>query len=294
MILAMIRALFRTMRPKQWAKNVFIFAGLVFDGQLLVIDPLIHTVLGFILFCLGSSAVYFINDLADLEQDRKHPTKKNRPLASGKLPVIVGRIFAVLLPVFAIGCGFLLSTGFGLLLLIYIALNVLYSFCLKHVPIIDVFVVASGFVLRVGAGVMLITVERFSPWLYVCTTLLALFIGFGKRRAELRLLSEQAQQHRRVLDGYTIPYLDQLIIIVSSTTIVAYSFYTFSAENLPENHLMMLTIPFVLYGIFRYIYLIQVEDKGGAPEEIVLADRPLLFSILLWGVFSVLVLYNGS
>lgn len=294
MILVMIQALFRTMRPKQWAKNVFIFAGLVFDRQLLAIDPLIHTFLGFVLLCIGSSAVYFINDLADIEQDRKHPTKKNRPLASGKLPVGVGRIFAVVLPVFAIGCGFLLSTGFGIILLTYITLNVLYSFFLKHVPIIDVFVVASGFVLRVGAGVMLITVERFSPWLYVCTTLLALFIGFGKRRAELRLLSAEAQNHRRVLDGYTIPYLDQLIIIVSSTTIVAYSFYTFSAENLPDNHLMMLTIPFVLYGIFRYIYLIQVEDEGGAPEEIVLRDRPLLISIFLWGVFSVVVLYIGS
>jgi hypothetical protein len=152
-------------------------------------------------------------------------------------------------------------------------------------------VIASGFVLRVAAGVTLIQVERFSPWMYVVTTLLALYIGFGKRRAELVLLSKEANQHRKVFNGYTIDFLDQLITIVSGTTIVAYSLYTFSAPNLPDNHMTMLTIPFVLYGIFRYLYLIQVKESGGAPEEIVLKDFPLQLSILLWGISVIIIFY---
>ena len=171
------------------------------------------------------------------------------------------------------------------------AINLLYSFNLKHVPIVDVLLVASGFVLRVAAGVSLITVERFSPWLYVCTTLLALFIGFGKRRAEICLLAEKANQHRRVLDGYSSPLLDQLIVVVSATTIMAYSLYTFSAENLPDNHSMMLTIPFVLYGIFRYLYLIHVEDAGGAPDELILSDYPLMATVVLWALLASIILY---
>jgi 4-hydroxybenzoate polyprenyltransferase len=187
-----------------------------------------------------------------------------------------------------------LSRNFALVIVGYLALNLLYSFWLKHVPIIDVFSIAGGFVLRVAAGVTLITVERFSPWLYVCTTLLALFIGFGKRRAELTLLQSDANSHRRVLDGYTISYLDQLIMIVSSTTVIAYSLYSFSAVNLPENHLMMLTIPFVIYGIFHYLHLIHVDNEGGAPEDLLLRDRPLMVTLLLWGLSSVVILYLGS
>jgi hypothetical protein len=156
---------------------------------------------------------------------------------------------------------------------------------------VDVLIIAAGFVLRVAAGVMLIQVERFSPWLYVVTTLLALYLGFGKRRAELALLAEGAYSHRKVLDGYTIPFLDQLITIVSSTTVVAYSLYTFSAPNLPVNHTMMLTIPFALYGIFRYLYLIQVKNYGGAPEEMLFSDRPLQISILLWGLSILAIFY---
>ncbi len=172
-------------------------------------------------------------------------------------------------------------------------LNLLYSLWLKHVPILDVLIVSSGFVLRVAAGVSLITVERFSPWLYVCTTLLALLISFGKRRAEILLLADGANSHRKVLDGYSLPLLDQFVVIVSSTAVIAYSLYTFSAANVPDNHLMMLTIPLVIYGIFRYLYLIHVEDAGGAPEEIFIQDRPLQATVLLWGLVSVLVLYLG-
>jgi 4-hydroxybenzoate polyprenyltransferase len=176
----------------------------------------------------------------------------------------------------------------------YFGLNLLYSLWLKHAAIIDVLIIAAGFVLRVAAGVSLIQVSRFSPWLYVCTTLLALIIGFGKRRAELLLLAEGANSHRPVLDGYNVELLDQLIVVVSATTIMAYSLYTFSAENLPANHLMMLTIPFVLYGIFRYLRLIHVENIGGAPEELILTDRPLLINLLLWGLFAIVILYVGQ
>jgi 4-hydroxybenzoate polyprenyltransferase len=194
----------------------------------------------------------------------------------------------------SIASAFVLEPAFGGIVLAYVALFILYSFRLKHVPILDVFAIAAGFVLRVAGGVVLITVMRFSPWLYVCTTLLALYLGFGKRRAELQLLAGSAGEHRRVLDGYTLPLLDQLIIIVSGATIMAYSLYTFSAENLPDNHLMMLTIPFVMYGIFRYLWLIQVQTAGGSPDELLLTDRPLMATFLLWGFAAVAVLYLGT
>ena len=204
---------------------------------------------------------------------------------------LIGLEGVILLILIVFPVSYLLSPNFMLVALAYFLLNLTYSKWLKHVPILDVFVIALGFVLRVAAGVTLIHVARFSPWLYVVTTLGALYIGFGKRRAELALLAENANSHRRVLDGYTIPILDQYITIVSATTIVAYSLYTFSAPNLPDNHIMMLTIPFVLYGIFRYLYLIKVRHSGGAPEDVFLSDRPLQVSIFLWGVSVLLIFY---
>lgn len=282
------------MRPKQWIKNGLIFAALVFDQQLFVRDPLLRTIAGFFLLCMGASAVYLINDLADLEQDRNHPIKRSRPLPAGLLSVDIARVAAGILFILAARIGFALNTTFGVILLSYMVLNLFYSFWLKHIPIIDVMVLATGFVLRVALGVALITVQRFSPWLYMCTTLLALFIGFGKRRAEMVLLADNANSHRRVLDGYTIPLLDQILVIVSGMTIIAYSLYTFSAENLPDNNSMMLTIPFVLYGIFRYLYLVNVENAGGAPEELVLTDKPLMATFVFWGVSAVAILYLGK
>jgi 4-hydroxybenzoate polyprenyltransferase len=290
----MLLGLLRSMRPRQWAKNVFVFAALVFDQKLLQPTPFLHTLAGFGLFCLASSVVYLVNDVADLQSDRQHPTKRNRAIASGVVPPAAALAMAAVLGAGALTGGFLLGTAFGAIITGFLALNLLYSFWLKHVPIIDVFIVAAGFVLRVGAGVSLIVVTRFSPWLYVCTTLLALYIGFGKRRAEMVLVADASNNTRRVLDGYTISFLDQLIVIVSATAIVAYSLYTFSAENLPKNHTMMLTIPFVIYGIFRYLYLIHVENSGGAPEELVLKDRPLLATLLLWGLAAIAVLYLGQ
>ncbi|HHH82782.1 MAG TPA: decaprenyl-phosphate phosphoribosyltransferase [Chloroflexi bacterium] len=289
----MMKALLQAMRPKQWIKNGIIFAALVFDQQLFQPQPFMKTLAGFLLLCLGAGAVYLMNDLADLEQDRQHPRKRSRPIASGRLPKNVAAVAAVVFFLLATLLGFSLATSFGVILLGYMVLNLFYSLFLKHYAIIDVLTLASFFVLRVGAGVALITVQRFSPWMYVCVTLLALFMGLGKRRAEMILLAENANAHRRVLEGYTVSFVDQLLAIVSSTTIVAYSLYTFSAENLPANHAMMLTIPFVIYGIFRYLYLIHVEGAGGAPEELALTDRPLMLTVLLWGASVVAILYLG-
>ena len=287
----MFRALVKTMRPRQWSKNVFIFAALVFDKQLLVMNSLLRTLGGFVLFCLISSAVYIFNDLADVEADREHPDKRNRPIASGQLPTGVAWAAGILLVVLSIGLGTLLAPAFAMVVAGYFLLNIAYSKWLKHILILDVLILAAGFVLRVVAGVALIHVERFSPWLYVVMTLLSLYLGFGKRRAELALLTDDAGAHRKVLHGYTIPLLDQYIMIVSGTTIVAYSFYTFSAPNVPANHSMMLSIPFVVYAIFRYLYLVQVKHAGGAPEEILLSDRPFQVGLLLWALVVLAVFY---
>jgi 4-hydroxybenzoate polyprenyltransferase len=287
----MLKALIKTMRPRQWTKNGFVFFGLIFDEQLFLVEPFLRTLQGFALFCLISSAVYLFNDITDVEADRNHPEKKFRPIASGKLPISVALITAVLLTSVSLVLGYLLSPMFAVILASYLIINLLYSRWLKHVAILDVMIISSGFVLRVAAGVALITVERFSPWLYMITILFSLYIGLGKRRAELNLLAQGASAHRKVFDGYTIPLLDQYITIVSGMTIIAYSLYTFSAVNLPENHSMMLTIPFVVYGIFRYLQLIQMGHAAGAPDEVALKDRPLQMTVLLWGLAVIAVFY---
>lgn len=287
----MLNALFKTMRPRQWTKNIFIFAALVFDKQLLNPESFLRTLAGFGLFCLISSSVYIFNDLADVEADRRHPEKKNRPIAAGELSVGAAWAAGIILVIVTFGLAFFLARGFEMVLAAYFIINMAYSKWLKHIPIIDVLIISAGFVLRVHAGVTLIQVERFSPWLYVVMTLLSLFLGFGKRRAELALLAQGAGSHRKVLDGYTLPLLDQYIMIVSGTTIVAYSLYTFSAPNVPENHSMMLTIPFMVYAIFRYLYLIEVKHAGGAPEEILLSDRPFQIAMFLWGITVLAIFY---
>ncbi len=284
-------ALINTMRPKQWPKNGFLFAGMFFDRQMFNPTSFLHTLAGFTLFCLLSSAVYIMNDLSDLEADRQHPTKRLRPLASGELPIRVGQVTVVVLLGIVFPLALWLSPAFAGMALLYFLLNLLYSRWFKHLPILDVLVLAAFFVIRVGSGVVLVKVTLFSPWLYVFTTFLALFLGVGKRRAELNLLSEAANSHRKVLSGYTLPLLDQLITIVSTLTIATYSLYTFSAANLPDNHGMMLTIPFVIFGMFRYLYLVEVEHSGGAPEDVLLTDRPLQLTLVLWGLAILLIFY---
>jgi 4-hydroxybenzoate polyprenyltransferase len=287
----MLPALLKTMRPRQWTKNLILFAPLVFDKKLF--DPyyLLRVLAAFLLFCLISSTVYIINDLADLEADRRHPQKRTRPIASGRLPVPVAQIAAVVLVVVTLALSLLLSGGFALLAGLYFVLNLAYSLWLKHIPILDVLMIAAGFVLRVGAGVVVSDVVSFSPWLYVVTTLLSLFLGFGKRRAEMALLADEANSHRRVLEGYSLALLDQFITIVSASTILVYSLYTFNAPIAPDNHAMMFTIPFVLYGVFRYLWLIQIKHSGGAPEELLLSDRPLQVSVILWALAVFLIYY---
>lgn len=288
----MFIALIKSMRPRQWAKNVFLLAAIVFDRQLTNPTAMARTMAGLIIFCLLSSTVYLLNDIADIEADRNHPLKRLRPIASGALPLKAAIFASVLLMAISLPAAYLLSPHFAVIAIIYFLLNLAYSKYLKHVPLIDVMVLAAFYVVRVVAGVSLIQVERFSPWLYVVTTLLALYIGFGKRRGEILLLQEvNMDSTRKVLEGYSLSFLDQLITIVSGTTIVSYSLYTFSAPNLPENHSMMLTIPFVVYGIFRYLYLIQIKGEGGAPDELFLTDKPLQATIFLFGVAVLIIFY---
>ena len=287
----MIIGLIKTMRPKQWIKNIIVFAPLTFDVKLFKLHYLAQTVAGFVLLCLVSGAVYLINDLVDVENDRQHPKKRNRPLASGQLGTGVAIVAATAIPLAALPLGFLLQPLFGAILTLYLLIQLAYSFWLKHIVIIDAMLIASGFLLRVAAGVPLVEAERFSPWLYICMMLLALLFGFGKRRHELVLLQENANVHRRSLQEYNLPLLDHIISIVTASTLLAYALYTFSADGLPPNHTMMLTIPFVLYAIFRYLYLIHVKKIGGEPEEIVLSDRPLQATFVLWGLSVILVMY---
>jgi len=290
-MIGQLRYLLKTMRLRQWPKNVFVYAGLVFDGQLIAVNSFIITSFAFILFCLVSSLIYIINDLTDIEADRLHPEKKHRPLASGNLSkrtAIIGAVFLALL-IFPIA--YLLNINFGLMITGYFLLMLAYSLWLKHIPLIDVMIIASGFVLRVAAGVVIIITKQFSPWLFVTTTFLALFLALGKRRAEIYLLETAAGSHRRVLSGYSLDFLDQLLTVVLSATLITYCFYTFSSPITPGNHIMMLTIPFVIYGLFRYLYLVRMDHIGGAPEEIVLKDLPMQITVLLWGLTVIGILY---
>jgi len=287
----MLRNLVKSFRVKQWLKNGFVFAGLLFDGQLFNSIPFARTLIGFVIFSFVTSSVYLVNDMIDINADKNHPLKRYRPLAAGKITITQAIIAAIILTIISLSGAYYLSSTFFIICGFYLVINLFYSKWLKHIPILDVMIIALGFVLRVAGGVSLITVKRFSPWLYVLTTLLALYIGFGKRRAELVLLEGNANQHRSVLEGYTLGFLDQLITIVSSTTIAAYCLYTFSTPGISEGYAMMLTIPFVMFGIFRYLYLLQVQQAGGAPEEILLQDRPLQITVLLYGISILIISY---
>jgi 4-hydroxybenzoate polyprenyltransferase len=282
------------MRPRQWPKNAFVFVALLYDGKLFDLPSVIAAVIAFVLLCLMSGAVYLMNDLVDIESDRQHPTKKNRPLPSGRLSPRVAAVAAVLLAGISLVAGYFLSFELAVILLLYLLSQIAYTFKLKHVVLLDVLTIAAGFVLRIAAGVAVIEVERFSPWLYVFGGFLALFMALGKRRAELVLLGADAGNHRAILEDYNLDLIDRLQSVVMTSAVVAYSLYTFLAEGLPANHAMMLSIPFVLYGIFRYLYLIHIRGEGGAPEEILLRDRPLQITLLLYAVVVFIALYALS
>ncbi|UCC51627.1 MAG: decaprenyl-phosphate phosphoribosyltransferase [Anaerolineaceae bacterium] len=287
----MLLGLIKSMRPRQWAKNVFVFVALFFDRKLTDPESVLRTLAAFILLCLMSSAVYLMNDLADIDNDRQHPTKKKRPLPAGQLSPVVAAIAAIVLALGSLVAGFILSTGLGWVLLLYLLIQIGYTFWLKRVVLVDVLIVATGFILRIAAGVAVIEVERFSPWLYVFGGFLALFMVLGKRRHELVLLGEDAGRHRAILKEYNLDLVDRLLGLVTTGAVIAYTLYTFLAEGLPANHFMMLTIPFVLYAVFRYLYLIHVRHEGGAPEDIFLRDRPMQFSMLLWAIVVFVALY---
>jgi len=285
-----LRGLLLATRPKQWTKNLLLFFGLIFALKLFDLRLAALAAAGFLVFCATSSAVYLINDVADLEKDRQHPVKRKRPLAAGIVRPGQAIALAAVLVAVAVPAAFALRPLFGLVTLGYLVLMLTYSFLLKHVVLVDVFAIAAGFVIRAAAGAIVVEVP-ISPWLYVCTVLAALFVGLAKRRHELVLLSSGASNHRRILEEYSPEFLDQLITIVTAATVMAYSLYTFSADNLPKNHAMMLTTPFVLYGIFRYLYLVYMKNAGGSPEEVLLKDVPFLANALLWMGAAVAVLY---
>jgi 4-hydroxybenzoate polyprenyltransferase len=304
-VIGRLSALLLAMRPRQWTKNLAVFVGLVFAQRLL--HPILfeRAIIAFLAFCLASSSIYLFNDLLDLENDRQHPTKRYRPLAAGTLPTSWAITTIVILwlscasltsvlffipisradPFTMLGGANLLFTG---VLTGYILLMVLYSLRLKHVVLLDVFIIASGFALRILAGAVAIPVI-ISPWLYIVTIMLSLLLALGKRRNELVLMEEQASYHRQILKEYTLPLLDQLITIATATTLMAYSLYTFQANT--GNHQLMITIPLVLYGVFRYLYLVYVRKEGGSPEEILLRDRHMLGTVVLCIAIVIVVLY---
>lgn len=273
------------------AQNGFVFVALLFDRKLFDPASVIAVTEAFLLLCLMSSAVYLMNDLADVESDRQHPVKKNRPLASGQLDPRLAAVASVLFAGASLVAGYFLSPQLAVILLLYLLSQIAYTFKLKHVVLLDVLTIAAGFILRIAAGVAVIDVQRFSPWLYVFGGFLALFMALGKRRAEITLLGGEAGSHRAILEDYNLDLIDRLQSIVTTSSLVAYSLYTFLADGLPQNHAMMLTIPFVLYGIFRYLYLIHVRNEGGAPEEILLRDRPLQITLVLYGTMVFVALY---
>jgi 4-hydroxybenzoate polyprenyltransferase len=292
-----LRYLLRTMRPRQWTKNGIVFLALIFSvGQEYHISEpstwlpmLLAALAAFACFSLVSSADYLVNDIRDVESDRAHPRKRHRPIAAGLLAPNVAWGAAAVLFVAGNAGAFLIDWRAGMVVLAYSVLMIGYSYALKHVVLIDLMVIAAGFVLRAMAGAYAIDVP-ISPWLYVVTALGALFLGINKRRAELELLQDGASNHRRILDHYSLPLLDQMASTVTAATLMAYGLYTFTAEGLPENHTMMLTIPFVLYGIFRYLYLVNVKKEGGSPEEVLLKDVPIIVCIIGWIATAMIVL----
>lgn len=281
------------MRPQQWIKNFFVFAALVFAGHLRIAHDVLTTCLGFVCFSLVASSVYLFNDIIDLEKDKLHPAKSHRPLPSGALAVPTAFAAAGVLAAVGLLGGVILKTEFGAILLLYVVINVLYSLKLKETVILDVMTISAGFVLRVVGGAFLISVPT-SEWLIICTVLLSLFLGFSKRRHELTILEAHANTHRAVLQHYSPYFLDQMIGIVTASTVMSYTLYTISEDTILKfgtNHLIY-TVPFVLYGIFRYLYLVHKKEEGGNPTKIVLTDRPLLIDLVLWILTATLIIYG--
>lgn len=282
----------KSLRPQQWIKNFFIFAPLIFSQNIFEPQLFLKTVIAFLVFCLLSGALYILNDLKDLEEDKNHPLKSKRPLAAGRLKKSHAVLFFVVLSAAALALTLVLNINFLAIALVYFLLQLSYSFWLKHVVILDVFIVAAGFFIRVIAGGYAIEVYM-SPWLLICTLLLALFLAMSKRRHELILLEEEASEHRPILKEYSPYLLDQMIAVVTASTVITYCLYTISEETVTKfgTAKLIYTVPFVLYGIFRYLYLVHQRREGGSPEILVLKDKPLLMDIFLWILTAGLIIY---
>ncbi|WP_239565468.1 decaprenyl-phosphate phosphoribosyltransferase [Brevibacillus fulvus] len=276
------------MRPKQWSKNLLVLAALVFSFPNVTMTMFMQSIVGFLLFSFVSGCVYILNDFVDREADRQHPEKRNRPMASGALNPYMALLFGLIVLIVSIAGAFVFNVSFGVLLTIYFMNNLAYSLRLKHVVIADIMVIASGFVLRAIGGALVIQVP-FTPWFLICTMLLALFLAISKRRHELYLLQENKTEHRKVLESYNPDLLNQLNSIVTSATITSYALFTFTSGR---TLYLMWTIPFVLYGIFRYLYLIHVKGKGGKPDKILFEDKHILFTVILYAISVMVILSN--
>jgi 4-hydroxybenzoate polyprenyltransferase len=285
--------LLKSLRPSQWTKNLIIFAALIFGQRLLDPSAVITSLAAFAVFCVLSGVVYLVNDVADRDADRQHPIKRHRPVASGALPVRVALVTAAILGAFALTAAYLLRFEFGIVATVYVVLLAMYSGPLKHIVIIDVLTIAVGFVLRAAAGALVIGVE-IGHWLLIVTLLLALFLALSKRRHELVLLADGATNHRPILQEYSPYLLDQMISVVTASTLVAYAFSTISPEVIEKfgTDKLGLTFPFPLYGIFRYLYLVHQKEGGGSPSDMLLNDRPLLVCVALWAVSLVIIIYG--
>jgi 4-hydroxybenzoate polyprenyltransferase len=280
------------MRPKQWTKNLLLFAGLLFTIEK---HHSLHdfslAFAAFAIFSILSSCGYLLNDALDVESDRKHPVKRFRPIASGELTTSAALILSALMAIICLIAAFAVGTLFGFSAAAYLATTILYSFKLKHIVIMDLIALAIGFVLRAVAGALAIPVP-ISPWLVLCTLLLALFLGIAKRRGELVAVTLGRKHGRAILSEYSSAMLDQMSTIVTSALLMSYALYTIQSDSAQQHHALMGTIPFVIYGIFRYLYLIHRHDLGEAPDEILLKDRPLLLNIVLWAIVSVLIMFH--
>jgi len=288
----MLSAVIKSMRPRQWVKNLLVFAGLIFSQNLFNPVDVARAFAAFVLFCLLAGAVYIINDLADRENDQRHPQKRNRPIAAGKLKPVPAAAAAALAVIVALVAGFLLDWQFGAISLAYFVMEVAYSFWLKQLVVLDVMIVGAGFAFRAVAGTYVVNVQ-ISPWLFVCTILLALFVAIAKRRHELLFLENGGISHRSVLGKYSETLLDQMIAVATSSTVIAYCLYTIAPETVAKfrTHNLILTVPFVLYAIYRYLYLVYRKDLGGSPERALLSDPPLMVTILLYLASVVAILY---
>lgn len=293
--LSVILPYFLLLRPYQWTKNLLLFSGLIFSTSLFVDNDLLISIVAFVIFCITSSGIYILNDLRDIEHDRLNPAKMNRPLAAGKIPKLKAVIIMILFLVASVVSAFFLDKNFFIIILMYLSLNIAYSFGLKNIVILDAMIVALGFLLRVFAGCVIIHVE-VTPWLFICTLSLALTLSFGKRRNELNVLKSEAKNFRETLEFYSTQLLDIILTICCATAVVTYSLYTMANETVQRfgNQHLIITMPFVMYGIFRYLYLIYTKNKGGDPTKLLLLDLPSILNGVLWIASIFYVIYGNN